>query len=248
MVEKADLTTVVIPQPFASEGDKNVIPVADGGTNAASWNLGFPPKTSLPYDEDGLPPDRYDFNGVINATTNAQYNIQLGIQPTFDQNVSNAIGGYPKGSILMYDDGEGNVIYVQSLKDNNTANFNTTPSYIDDGTNWETVIPTKAWVESTLQTGLGDTIMRAPDWSTKARLVSGTTVNSNGWVMFTHRENYNVEIIVNGIQAYRHWMGGGDSGDQYQCGYIPIGKGDTITYSGMDQNNTEVYFIKCKGA
>lgn len=184
MVEKADLTTVVIPQPFASEGDKNTIPVSDEGTNAASWSLGFPPKTSLPYDEDGLPPDRYDLNGVINSTTNAQYNIQLGIQPTFDQNVSNAIGGYPKGSILMYDDGEGNVIYVQSLKDNNTANFNTTPSYIDDDTNWATVIPTKAWVENQLN---GSNLVKAPNYSAAQRLTLGQTytASTDGWLLLS---------------------------------------------------------------
>lgn len=240
MVEKADLTTVVIPQPFASEGDKNVIPVADGGTNAASWNLGFPPKTSLPYDEDGLPPDRYDFNGVINATTNAQYNIQLGIQPTFDQNVSNAIGGYPKGSILMYDDGNGNVIYVQSLKENNTANFNTTPSYIDDGTNWATVIPTRAWVQGQLT---GSNLVKAPNYSAAQRLTLGQTytASTDGWLLLSICGN--TSFTIGGFTFEK--MGG--RGQNYESNaqsvwYVTTGTSYTVPSTNV-LGNSRAYWI-----
>ena len=70
---------------------------------------------------------------------------------TFRQDISDAIGGYPINARLYYVNTSGDIQILQSLKSNNTANFVTTPSYIDDGVNWKTVIPTVTWVTSQLQ-------------------------------------------------------------------------------------------------
>ena len=55
------LTTAI-----ASEGDKTLPPVTsdEAGSGKLSQQLGFPPETSLPLRQGGLPPDRLDMNGV----------------------------------------------------------------------------------------------------------------------------------------------------------------------------------------
>lgn len=125
-----------ISQPFAQNGDKNVIPVTnDGTTGEASQSLGFPPVTSEPVAQGGIPPARKDFNGIFNVLSNQYFYLQNGGSFTFNQDVSDAIGGYPVNAILRYTDND--VSYqVRSLIPNNTYNFVTTPSYID-GVHWE---------------------------------------------------------------------------------------------------------------
>ena len=122
-----------ISYPFAENGDKNTIPVTnDGTTGAASQSLGFPSITSTAISSGGVPPSRKDFNGIFNLVTGQYFYLQNGGKFTFDQDVSDAIGGYPEGAILSYTDQDNHVYQVVSLVGNNTYNFVTTPSYIDD--------------------------------------------------------------------------------------------------------------------
>lgn len=57
----------LLPGPFAYNGDKNTIPDTGADAGAASWSSGFPPVTQLPLTAGGIPPQRNDFNGVLNA-------------------------------------------------------------------------------------------------------------------------------------------------------------------------------------
>ena len=57
----------LLPGPFAYNGDKNTIPDTGADAGAASWSSGFPPITQLPLAAGGIPPQRNDFNGVLNA-------------------------------------------------------------------------------------------------------------------------------------------------------------------------------------
>ena len=57
----------ILPGPFAYNGDKNTIPDTGADAGAASWASGFPPVTQLPLTAGGIPPQRNDFNGVLNA-------------------------------------------------------------------------------------------------------------------------------------------------------------------------------------
>lgn len=57
----------LLPGPFAYNGDKNTIPDTGADAGAASWSSGFPPVTQLPFTAGGIPPQRNDFNGVLNA-------------------------------------------------------------------------------------------------------------------------------------------------------------------------------------
>lgn len=128
-----------IPTPFASQGQKNTIPVADQGNYLASWSLGFPPVTSEPLSEGGLPPTRLDVNGALNVLSAFVYYLQLGGFFTFDPDLASYIGGYPNGMMLWYNDGT-NVYPLVSTKNNNTDNFISNPSFI--GTSWVKITPT----------------------------------------------------------------------------------------------------------
>lgn len=122
--------------PIATEGLKNSIPDAATGTNNASIEEGFPGITMRAPANGGLPPFGQDFNGLFYMVSSLNCFLQNGGYITFNQAVSDKIGGYPSGAILDYIDSTGSYSKVQSLIDNNTNNFVTTPSFID-GVNWK---------------------------------------------------------------------------------------------------------------
>ena len=133
-------TPQVLQQPFAAQGDKNTIPNAATGTNKASLQEGFPPITGQPVNKGGIPPERQDFNGAMNLNSQFYFAFQNGWWPTFTQEVSDAIGGYPQGAVLWLFDMD-NKVYTPllSLVGNNTYNFNTNKDYI--GQYWAKILP-----------------------------------------------------------------------------------------------------------
>lgn len=131
----------VLTGAFAYGGDKNAIANTPSTTSPQLANIqtGFPAITQVPTELGGIPPERGDFNGIFNLLSSFYYYTQNGGVYTFEQTVSDAIGGYPKGATLYYTDSNGATSTVRSLMNNNTFNFNLTPSYIDDGEHWKTV-------------------------------------------------------------------------------------------------------------
>ena len=131
----------VITGAFAYAGDKNTIPNVPSTTSPQLANIqtGFPAITQVPPELGGIPPERNDFNGIFNLLSSFYVYTQNGGTYTFEQTVSDAIGGYPKGATLYYTDSLGNTTLVRSLINDNTFNFNLTPTYIDDGVHWKTV-------------------------------------------------------------------------------------------------------------
>lgn len=125
----------VISMPFCNSGDKNTIPAAATGTNLASLQEGFPVITSTPLKNGGIPPERRDFNGIANLMSQFYYAFQNGWWPSFDSDVSTAIGGYAAGAVLWYETGR---FFVMSLKNNNTDNFVSDPTKID-GVSWQQI-------------------------------------------------------------------------------------------------------------
>ncbi len=105
--------------PFANAGTKNTIPVnsligsVPGG---ASYTDGFPPLTMSPINAGGVPPSGADFNGVLNAITALLRWQNSGGFFRYDGTLSAAIGGYPKGAMLVSSTGD---FYWRSLTDNN---------------------------------------------------------------------------------------------------------------------------------
>ena len=145
---------VVIPQPIAAQATSeniNAIPNGATGTNRASFQEGFPAITRMPVIENplptqvsGLPPKQQDFNGLFNAVSQHNFFAQNGGLYSFNQAVSDAIGGYPQGALLWAIVG-GKPTAVYSLVENNTFNFLTNPEYLD-GVHW-------AFIDAGLPTG-----------------------------------------------------------------------------------------------
>ncbi|MBS6461613.1 MAG: tail fiber protein [Clostridium sp.] len=150
----SNTTPVVIPQPIAAQATSeniNSIPNGATGTNRASFQEGFPAITRMPVIENplptqvsGLPPKQQDFNGLFNAVSQHNFFAQNGGLYSFNQAVSDAIGGYPQGALLWAIVG-GKPSAVYSLVENNTFNFLTNPEYLD-GVHW-------AFIDAGLPTG-----------------------------------------------------------------------------------------------
>lgn len=126
---------VLMPVPFASQGDKNTIPVTPstetGQSNYASYQKGFPPVTMTPLVAGGLPPQGMDMNGILFALSSSVGFMQSGGLPTFDADFASTIGGYPLGAVLQSNDGAS--AYVSTIA-NNTTDFNSSTESI--GTSW----------------------------------------------------------------------------------------------------------------
>ena len=108
--------------PFANSGTKNAIPVPSqiGVTpGLASYTDGFPPLTFTPLASGGVPPFGADFNGFLNAITQAVRWACAGGQYPYDAAFSTAVSGYPLGAIVQRADGTGEWL---NLTDGNTTN------------------------------------------------------------------------------------------------------------------------------
>lgn len=125
----------LIPQPWANGGLHADIPNNATGTNRASFQEGWSEITSTPVADGGIPPNRLDFNGLGYISTAYAYALQSGKYWTFDENVSNVLGGYPQYSVLWYRSPDNKMRVVMSLIPNNTYNFVNNPNYID-GAKW----------------------------------------------------------------------------------------------------------------
>lgn len=68
----------LLTQPFAANGDKNVIPNTTTVQGAFSQDKGFPAECSLPLGAGGVAPSRQDFNGAFNLLSALAYYAQKG--------------------------------------------------------------------------------------------------------------------------------------------------------------------------
>lgn len=163
--------------PFAQSGTRNTIAATPTGDNHASFSGGFPPITMEPITEGGIPPSGADFNGIYFDIFSHIVFINAGGQYQFDSALSTAMGGYPAGFILQ--NNAGTASYV-SLVDNNTTDFNATPSSI--GTLWG-AYSGAAFSNTTLTTTGGSTTLTAVQ--SLANLITVTGVlTSNAVLIF----------------------------------------------------------------
>ena len=137
---------------YSASGTANFEIPANTSTSATDTCVlddGFLPITSLPLDDGGIAPQRKNFNGLFYLSTDQRIYLQNGGFITFDAAVSTAIGGYPKDAILGYMDSNSNFMFVQSVIDDNTYNFVSTPSYID-GSKWKKAISPSDYADTNL--------------------------------------------------------------------------------------------------
>lgn len=119
----------LIPAPFAENATPGTIepipPLTPSVPQQATWSSGFPQVTMQPLASGGIPPRGQDFNGVLNALSQHIFHMQGGGQYKW----SDDHGPYSIGDVLQSDDGLSSYV---SVVDNNTDNFNITPSAIGD--------------------------------------------------------------------------------------------------------------------
>ena len=121
------INPVLIPQPFANNGNKNTIKnTRETGQSPedATWADGFPPVTMTPIEAGGLPPKGLDFNGIFYALSDNAVFQAKGGRYHFDATFANSIGGYPKGAILMSaDDTKEFISTIANNKNNPNTNM-----------------------------------------------------------------------------------------------------------------------------
>lgn len=209
--------------PFASNGQKNEIPVSSTGTNGASLTEGFPPITMKSKEEGGRPPEGKDFNGILYLATSFYFAFQNGWLPTFDENVSQAIGGYAKGAILWYTSGESRQA-LQSQKNNNQDNFNTNPDVI--GTSWKAIFPDLQTILENMPIGLsvGDLLPNIGNQPPAGRMLCNGQRVANCQTLYPEFYAY-----VLAKTAYKTVSEFNAIVSQYgQCGYPAVDGADVI--------------------
>lgn len=133
----------VLPNPIATYGLKNDIPADATGTYLASIAEGYPEVTITPIDEGGVPPAGGDLNGMFNLLSQFYFFTQNGGVYTFNKNISDAIGGYPKGAVLWNNGAGGVRSQVVSNIGNNKYDFTSNSSYIGDSSKPWSMVDTK---------------------------------------------------------------------------------------------------------
>ncbi len=116
----------LLPKPWAADGLKNDIPVnrtVGLAQESASYADGFPSITMTPIALGGKPPSGKDMNGVLNEISAHVVYQNQGGRYRFDRDYCTAIGGYPKGAVLMNNAGTAEYISTvsQNTNDPNTG-------------------------------------------------------------------------------------------------------------------------------
>lgn len=128
--------------PFASGSSSLVsdISVKENVNDAMSFQKGVPSIYAVLKENGGKYFERGMANAIGRMSSAGAYCSQLGNIYTYNEEVAEAIGGYPKGAILRYDktytDASGNKytesVLVQSLEENNKNNFNEDGTLVDN--------------------------------------------------------------------------------------------------------------------
>lgn len=133
----------ILKNPIAAYGIKNEIPADVTGTYLASVSEGYPEVTMTPVDEGGVPPAGGDLNGMFYLLSQFYYFNQNGGAYTFNQKISEAIGGYPKDAVLWYNGADGTHTQVVSNIEDNINDFTKDATLIGDSSKPWSMVDTK---------------------------------------------------------------------------------------------------------
>lgn len=174
--------------PWAESGLKNPIPpAANPATGRAGFDQGFSAINMTAKEAGGIPPFGQDFNGIFYEVTNILRYMQAGGQPTFDAALATAIGGYPKGAVVLGGDG---VTLWQSQIESNSTDPDLDPS------NWGTFdIGLKAQLAAPGGAGLVGGVAKPVTWSGFAGGADPTGVALSD-AAFAAAEAYDEEVYI----------------------------------------------------
>lgn len=114
------------PVPFGINGSReDILSTTPAGDNQASYDAGFPPVTMILKSAGGLPPKGQDMNQILYELSALSRWASSGALNSFDATFATAISGYPKGAVLLGNDGSS--IYMSTI-DGNTNNPNSVSS------------------------------------------------------------------------------------------------------------------------
>lgn len=114
------------PVAFGTNGQRENLPdTTPAGDNTASYDAGFPAVTMILKSAGGLPPKGQDMNQILFELSAIGRWLSAGALNAYDDTFSTAVGGYPKASVIVGDDGSS--IYISTV-DANTNNPNSTPT------------------------------------------------------------------------------------------------------------------------
>lgn len=152
-----------------NDASKATIPTTSADDTRASQSLGFPPRTGLPPEAGGVPPQLADMNGLLYLLSGIDRWIAAGGRFPFDNAFATdpQILGYPLGAVLPGADALGDFI---STAEGNQANPNTV------GTGW---VPGYQYGETALSGVTGGTTTLTPAQAAKRVLRVAGTLTSN---------------------------------------------------------------------
>lgn len=166
-------------RPFAETGETRTIPDNSqiGLVNgAASLETGFPPLNRTPVGSGGVPPSVRDMNEILRRLSNIDRWLCAGGGFEFDSAYATAIGGYPKGAILL--EGDGITRWLNTV-DGNTNNPDSAP-FATSG--W---IPLQEAGETVIDvTGFSTNITLTPEQYRKKTIVIGGELTANLDIIF----------------------------------------------------------------
>ena len=156
--------------PFAqNDASKATIPPTSADDTRASQSQGFPPRTGLPPEAGGVPPQKADMNGALNQLAGPILWSLAGGRFPFDNAFAtdSNIGGYPLGSNLPAADGRGE---WYSTSNDNTVNPDTV------GTGW---VPGYHYGSTALVGQTGGNVPLTPAQAAKRTITVAGTLTSN---------------------------------------------------------------------
>lgn len=127
--------------PFGVNGQREaLLPTTPAGDNTASYDAGFPPVTMILKAAGGLPPKGQDMNQILYELSALARWFSAGAINSYDATFATAIGGYPKGAVVIGTDG---ITRYLSITDSNATNpdsggagwFNLTSGYLQASNN-----------------------------------------------------------------------------------------------------------------
>lgn len=146
--------------PFGVNGQREaLLPTTPAGDNTASYDAGFPPVTMILKAAGGLPPKGQDMNQILYELSALSRWLSAGAINSYDATFSAAIGGYPKGAVVIGTDG---ITRYISTVDSNVTNpnasgagwFNLSSGYLQTLNNLSEIQSSGAAAQASARTNL----------------------------------------------------------------------------------------------